>query len=212
MIRINRIACPVILEKKSEVWQMELIAANTEKGKKLARGKYKHKQIKTALEEMCHRKCAYCESKLSHIAYGHIEHFRPFTLFESQCFVWGNLLLSCEICNGSKYKSSNFPLTTDGETIINPSEDDPAAHLNFEIDPATYLCYVGSTSERGRITEELLGLNRIELVRYRSDYVKKLVVLFKLSSNNAEARALFEEANSDKHEFLAFIRKIPEIF
>ena len=33
--------------------------------------------VKDALREAQHGKCAFCESKISHIAHGDVEHFRP---------------------------------------------------------------------------------------------------------------------------------------
>jgi hypothetical protein len=38
---------------------------------------YGHEQVKTALRDAQHGKCAFCESKVTHVAYGDVEHFRP---------------------------------------------------------------------------------------------------------------------------------------
>ncbi len=38
---------------------------------------YAAKSVKAALRKAQHDKCAFCESKISHIAYGEVEHFRP---------------------------------------------------------------------------------------------------------------------------------------
>ncbi|MGZ3456995.1 MAG: hypothetical protein ACXU86_00660 [Archangium sp.] len=40
-------------------------------------GLYGHATVKQALLEAQHGKCAFCESKFVHIAYGDVEHFRP---------------------------------------------------------------------------------------------------------------------------------------
>jgi uncharacterized protein (TIGR02646 family) len=208
MIKITRNACPQILIDNEESWRKELSAAKTKLEKTKIRGKYKHKKIKNALEEMCHKKCVYCESKLNHIAYGHIEHFRPFSLFQELCFSWGNLFLSCEVCNGKRYKSDNFPLTSENEGIVNPEMDEPGDHLEFEIDPETFFCYVVPKTERGVITEQCLGLNRIELVKYRTALIKKLIVLGEFAKINDEARNLIREATQIDQPYLAFIRKL----
>ncbi len=55
-------------------------------------------------------KCAYCESYLMHVSYGHIEHFKPKAKYPQYCFSWDNLLLGCEVCNGKRYKGIKFPL------------------------------------------------------------------------------------------------------
>ena len=39
--------------------------------------RYSNVKVKDALKEMCHNKCAYCESSFLHVYYGDIEHFRP---------------------------------------------------------------------------------------------------------------------------------------
>jgi uncharacterized protein (TIGR02646 family) len=204
MIKINRSSCPKVLVKNGIKWTNELQLAATKPEKTTIRRKYKHKEIKRTLEEMCQKKCAYCESKLSHVAYGHIEHFRPFSRFEDLCFDWENLFLSCEICNGKRYKSDKFPITNNGETIINPAEDEPSEHLEFLIDPATKLCYVGYKTARGKITEECLGLNRADLLQYRSTYIKKLIAIGAFAKENEEARNLLEEATHITQPYLAF--------
>jgi hypothetical protein len=33
--------------------------------------------VKKALRKAQHDKCAFCESKIAHVAYGDVEHFRP---------------------------------------------------------------------------------------------------------------------------------------
>jgi hypothetical protein len=38
---------------------------------------YGSRTVKNALRKAQHEKCALCESKVSHIAYGDVEHFRP---------------------------------------------------------------------------------------------------------------------------------------
>jgi hypothetical protein len=38
---------------------------------------YSDRSVKDALREAQHDKCALCESKITHIAYGDVEHFRP---------------------------------------------------------------------------------------------------------------------------------------
>lgn len=157
---------------------------------------------------MCNQKCAYCESQLSHIAYGHIEHFRPFSKYEELCFAWTNLLLSCEICNGKRFKSDKFPLTLANEPMIDPSIDDPNDHLEFLIDSATNFCFVVDITPRGKITEECLGLNRKDLVSYRSTYIKKLMVLKKLSNQNPEALLILKEALNQNQPYLAFAKQL----
>lgn len=209
MIKILRFQEPRVLKRNGEKWKKELSNAKTDADKSKARGKYKHTEIKQTLKIMCNEKCAYCESQLSHIAYGHIEHFRPYSKYANLCFEWTNLLLSCEICNGKRFKSDKFPFTLVNEPMIDPSLDDPNDHFEFLIDPATNLCFVVNTTPRGEITEECLGLNRDDLVNYRSSYIKKLIVLKKFADQkNAEALQILNEALNQNQPYLAFAKKL----
>lgn len=43
----------------------------------LEAGNYKHERNKLALKQASHDKCMYCECKISHIDFAHIEHIKP---------------------------------------------------------------------------------------------------------------------------------------
>ncbi|WP_147464161.1 hypothetical protein [Pseudomonas syringae group genomosp. 3] len=80
--------------------------------KKFSFKAYKEVDVVDALELLFEEKCAYCESKILHVAPADIEHFRPkgevsevkshpgYWWLASE---WSNLLLSCRDCNGSRY-------------------------------------------------------------------------------------------------------------
>ena len=210
MIKVERSAKPSILGKKAEEWTRGLHAADTPKGKKKAVGKYRHKQIKEALVEMFHGKCAYCESKITHIDYGHIEHFKPksFPAYRALTFEWTNLFLACGICNGSEQKGTKFPSASEGGPIINPCEDEPTDHFEFVYDPTSRLATIIGKTTRGETTEKLLGLNRHELRRHRSNQVRKLMFLKKAAQTDPEAETILQEAQQDNAEYAAFARSI----
>jgi hypothetical protein len=63
--------------------------------------------------------CAYCECRVLHISYGHVEHYRPKRKPEEAIthpgYFWLaytplNLLPCCEACNGARAKASHFPV------------------------------------------------------------------------------------------------------
>lgn len=81
MIKVKRADKPPILVQKAKEWTKTLLAAQTDR--KTAESKYQHKQVKECLVKMFHGKCAYCESQIRHIDYGHIEHYRPKSRFPS---------------------------------------------------------------------------------------------------------------------------------
>ena len=157
-------------------------------------------------------KCAYCEGKINHVAYPHIEHFRPIIPQYYELAVdWDNLLLACGRCNGAENKGVKFPTETENGPLVNPTEEDPAGNLCFDFDPMTKLANVLGISHRGETTRIVLGLNRPDLVRHRSDFVKKLWVIGSRYHHDHAAREIIDEAVSDNSEYAAFARALKRI-
>ena len=206
MIRVTRSPKPVIIERNQENWTHVLLEASTDAERRRAEGKYRHRAIKDAIVTMFHGKCAYCESKISHIAYGHIEHFKPKSTFPELTFEWTNLLLSCPICNGPEYKGDRFPEEADGGPLVNPCDETPAEHFEFVFDPVAKLASVIGKTIRGQTTEKLLGLNRNDLRVYRSNQIMRLYVLSDYAKTDPDARTLLDEACRDEGEYAAFVR------
>lgn len=87
---------------------------------------YKSAEIKTALYELFHEKCAYCESKIRHIQPMDVEHFRPKQLISIKgryirpgyywlATNWENLFPSCINCNRDSRQILN---ETDAEKVV----------------------------------------------------------------------------------------------
>lgn len=223
MIKITRLAKPIVLVKNEKAWVKEINEsllnekkATTKEQKKTAKkkldnakNKYQHKDIKKQLKLMFHGRCAYCESKISHIGYGHIEHYRPKEKFPLLAVKWNNLLLSCELCNSVENKGNKFPTSK----LIDPCKDDPAQHFVFDYDKNTELANVLGVTNRGQSTELTLNLNRYDLLQHRSGYIKKLIFFASLYHSNQQAREIFDEAltvDSENAEYLAFAKIIKE--
>lgn len=188
MIRVNRTAPPKNLTRYGQRWTDDLLAAieqHRQGGKKPTNtlwNKYNKPYVKKALQDLFHNKCAYCESKILHIDYPHIEHYRPKSenKYPHLTFDWQNLLLACAKCNGKEHKGNKFPLEEGDENrplLINPCEDDPAQHLYFEQARLAPL----AESKRGAQTIELLGLNRDELWDRRRNLLHKIDCIIALS-------------------------------
>lgn len=75
-------------------------------------GLYGHESVKAELIKAQHAKCCFCESKITHIAYGDVEHFRPKAGYRQHpddplgrpgyywlAYDWSNLYLACQLCN-----------------------------------------------------------------------------------------------------------------
>lgn len=145
-------------------------------------GMYGCETVRSALKTAHFLKCCYCESRVTHVSYGEVEHYRPKAAWQQRhktrlnrpgyhwlAYSWNNLLWSCKVCNGS-YKRNLFPLSdpdsrdcpgrdlaNEQPLIINPSSQDPRLHIRFVHEVAQ------PQSEAGERTIEVLGLNRSEL-------------------------------------------------
>jgi uncharacterized protein (TIGR02646 family) len=173
--------------------------------------KYRHPQIKQQLLCMFHGKCAYCESRITHVDYGHIEHFVPKAENHGRpdlTFEWSNLFLACGVCNGAEHKGAHFPGPEEGGPLVNPCDDEPEEHFRFVFDRKTRLASVDGITRRGKRTAQLLGLNRPELRAYRSSQIRKVAVIAILAKSNPEAAALLHEARQDAGEYAAFVRAL----
>lgn len=173
----------------------------------LLNGDYKHHKNKEALKNSSHDKCMYCESKISHIDYAHVEHIKPKAAdkFPQLEFDWNNLGYACPKCNNAK--SDKF---FDGCEFIDPYAENPEEHL---IAFGTILFKMRG-SERGEITIHEIELNRAELVEKRSnkisDIQKAIDACFRSQSAHLKELALDalkEEAKNDK-EYSFFVKAL----
>jgi uncharacterized protein (TIGR02646 family) len=205
---------------------------------------YGARSVKTVLREAQHGKCAFCESKFAHTGYGDVEHFRPKAGYAQRdgdelgrpgyywlAYEWSNLSFSCQLCN-QRFKRNLFPLkrpTTRARShhdrlddeealVIDPTRDDPGRSLGFREEYA----YPIRGQLKGRMTIEVLGLNREELVEVRRDRLVEIKLLREARKQLAEAlardptperRAHLEkvekwlrERTEDREEFAAMAR------
>jgi len=169
------------------------------------------KEVKVDLLNMCNNKCAYCESRVGVVSFGDVENFRPkagargFNSDEYApmhywwlAYEWDNLLISCQICN-QKYKRDFFPvedekrrakvgvkgndLITEGALLIDPCLDNPAEHIEFDENG-----YVRELTKKGKVTIEILGLNRTDLAERRkttSLELKQRLEMLKIISDSS---------------------------
>ncbi|AXH95631.1 AAA family ATPase [Ornithinimicrobium avium] len=146
-----------------------------------------HPDVVTALLEMTHRTCVYCEKSLE---VGGPEpvvvtHHRPRwgavgtsgdvdpPAYWWLTYAWDNLYPACPDC--VRLRGSRFPvagpratgpegLADERPLLLDPLADDPDEHLRYQADGT-----VAAFTERGRTTHDVLGLNRDSLVRARTE-------------------------------------------
>ena len=147
--------------------------------------------LKTKMAAGCER-CMFCEDS----AGTDIEHFWPSSLYPDRAFVWENYLLACSLCNGPRYKGTNFPLDAAGDPLLlDPTADQPRRHLPLE--PTTGM-FVAATA-KGCQTIATLGLNTREALtgRRKTSWQLVLYVIEHLSDalkvgNTFKVNAAFE--------------------
>lgn len=199
-------------------------------------GIYGHSSVKEALIAAQHGKCCFCESKITHISYGDVEHFRPKAGYRQHsrdplsrpgyywlAYAWSNLYLCCQLCN-QRFKKSTFPLVDPSRRCRNHMADlhleeplflDPGGDINPEdhIEFRRERPRARKGSLRGKTTIEALDLRREPLRERRYDRYQTLASLQKLvrllpedDPDVQEALAILREAIRDDAEYAAMAR------
>jgi len=104
-------------------------------------------------------RCMYCID--SHGS--DVEHFWPKGQYPERTFIWSNMLLCCTECG--RFKGSRFPLADGQPLLVDPSAEDPWAHLDFDPDTGNLTARydpAGQPSAKGETTVDLLQLDRRE--------------------------------------------------
>ncbi|MFJ8258532.1 HNH endonuclease [Peribacillus asahii] len=205
MIRLKKSDKPDILVQKGEKWKNELMSyvSNGQDIPKNVQGKYAHKEIKQTLLKETKEKCAYCESVITTIDYGDIEHIEPKKKVPEKTFEWSNLTISCGKCNQNKGEYYNKNLS-----LINPYIDKPEEEIIF------LGAYPSARSERALMTVKQLKLDRVELLERRTEYIKKIQPLINLylNTNDQELqKAIYQdliEYTKDNQEYSSMMKSI----
>jgi len=194
---------------------------------------YGHKTVKAALRKAQYDKCCFCESKITHISYGDVEHFRPKAGVKQRlgaplekpgyywlAYEWSNLFFSCQICN-QRYKENLFPLKKPSNRVkshngnidienpifINPTED-VEKYMSFRDE----VIFAINDNQRGKATIKALGLDRDELNDIRKDYFDKLELIYKLANlkppipESEKAKKHITKSINDSGQYASMIR------
>ena len=184
-------------------------------------------EIKEALWTLTSGKCAYCESPLGPALPLEANHFRPAMAAMNLdgelsqdhywwlAYEWDNLLPSCAEC--ARMKGSRFPVAekraaapTRGQALeeekpylLDPGADDAQLHLVFTDDGE-----VVSKDERGRVTIEVLGLNRRRLLLARAEELTRLHASWRSATKGrAPAATVLQEMTASSQPFAALRRQ-----
>ncbi len=129
---------------------------------------YRDPELKQHLVEEAHGKCVYCESKITHVYFGDVEHMKPKTLFPAERLDVTNLALACAMCNNAK---GNF--WDNGIPFLDPYADEPIEELLA----LGFIVAHRPGRQRARLTIAKLDLNRLALVERRKERVELLQAL-----------------------------------
>lgn len=238
MIRIKKPQkVPLVLKNKGEKETLKMCDAYENEGQRtfdFDSKIYGDKTVKAALIEAQHGKCFLCESKIAHISFGDVEHFRPKGGSRQKetekmkqpgyywlAYVWENLFLACQICN-QRFKKNLFPLENpsartashkgnlnrEKPLFINPEIENPEQFISFRGE----IPFALEGNVRGETTVELLGINRVELNEMRLATLKKLKTIYQLANKNPEtiesvaAMNYLQDCISNSHEYASAIR------
>ena len=184
MISLNQGAQPQILVDNGEDWTAEYVNWNQNRvGTEPDR--YRHPQIRSALEAETHTKCAYCEGLIKDVAYTNIEHKLPKKKHPTLVCAWQNLTIACPRCNTNKgeYDEPDCPL-------LDPYTD----NVEHEVAFAGPLA-LPRGGPRAHVTISVLDLNRTDLFLRRKpalEYLHRLLGLVERAANQPAAlRALW---------------------
>lgn len=159
---------------------------------------YKNSENKQALVLASSGKCMYCESQVSHIYFGDVEHIRPKAAgkYPHLEFEWSNLGYCCARCNNAKKDQFD-----EACPLIDPYSEDPCDHLIA----FGSLVRHKAGSERGALTIFTTDLNRPELIERRAIRLAQLQnaidACYRTSSQTLRATLLMslaEEGTVDK--------------
>jgi predicted ATPase len=155
---------------------------------------YTAPELVEAVGKLFDRKCAFCESSLENATVPTVAHYRPAEgsvdnlgnldpeYYWWLASTWENLYAVCFDC--IRAKGLRFPvdggrarleaphpevLATEKAMLLDPCHDDPERHLLFSADGR-----VSSSTERGRATIDIVGLNRSTLVSRRATRAQEM--------------------------------------
>ena len=210
---------------------------NGERTFKFDRSIYGAKSVKNALIKAQHDKCAFCESQVSHIAYGDVEHYRPKAGVRQSdpdpleqpgyywlAYVWENLFFACQLCN-QRFKKNLFPLANPAKRarshlddmaaeqplLIHPADDEPSALIGFREEMA----FAIDDDPRAGTTIEVLGLNRDTMANHRRAHLTHFRLLRQALSElqpdsdvAREIRAHLEQATLPQGQYSSMVRTL----
>ncbi len=156
--------------------------------------------LRSALREMAHGKCAYCESALEVTSFLQIDHYIAKTVEPHRVFEWGNLLPACVICNNAKADEDHRG------ALLKPDDEDPEPFFwihpdSGRLEPHPALDAAGQ--RRAAETIRICDLQRPKLCQKRIDMWIQVTDWLQHQTHTASAR-LFDP----RYEYKLVLRHV----
>jgi hypothetical protein len=170
MRALKRLPEPLKLSDKKDIWLTNFLSSGN---KRPDSNKYAHVTIRDQLNSISFHKCFYCETKLKGVQ-KEVDHHIEVSVNKKLAYVWENLYLSCDNCNG-KIPDNSIPV----KSVLNPfsdSDEKISEHLTFEkelIVPMENSALGLLTIQKFRLDTELLDNRRLKhLVQFQEVLLK----------------------------------------
>lgn len=150
-----------------EAQRREALEAGGTMPASVAKG-YRHPVVKACIVTETSGKCAYCESKMTHVSWGDVEHLLCKAKYPDRVFEYENLTLACSICNVNKGDYDD-----PDHALLNPYCDEPERCLVA----LGQLIWARPGNQRAETTILVLRLNRPDLVERRLRRLKDIALL-----------------------------------
>jgi uncharacterized protein (TIGR02646 family) len=194
---------PLQLVKYSKKWTARFQAGLKSDSRRDWATTHAKQVLRTALREMAHGKCVFCESALEVTTYLEVEHYVAKTVTPDLAFEWTNLLPACRTYNNAKGEHDHQG------AVLKPDAEDPEPY--FWIHPDTgklepHPTLDAAQSRRANETIRLCDLQRGQLCTKRTNMMQT-VLRWLPGQNEAEWRAL----SDPRAEYKFVLRHLLEI-
>lgn len=170
MIQLQRVPLPSPLAETCTQRDLKLreLLATGEKPPESLLAAYRDPPLKAHLVAEVSGKCMYCESKVTHVYFGDVEHIRPKSRFPAERLSVSNLGLACARCNNNKGE-----FWDDQNPLLDPYVD----NVEVELLAFGFSIVRRPGRDRARLTIDKLQLNRTSLVERRAERIQMLAEL-----------------------------------
>jgi len=154
---IRRLNEPAVITRLGNGWLQAFLASGN---KRPNSNTYSHTEVRELLNSMSHTKCYYCETILKDKS-SEVDHFIEIFIDKNLAFIWNNLYLACDNCNG-KVPHDSIPVTDCLDPCVD-TDDVIATHLAFNDN----IIVAKNDSQKGNltITKYMLGSKHLDYLR-----------------------------------------------